>query len=85
MKAKEMFEKLHFKLVDETEDYIVYMRSKPYDSGSDFIEFYKDVQMVQTLYASVDTVDPIYLSFEEITAIKKQMSELNWKNEWEEL
>lgn len=71
MKAKEMFEKLGYK-INETEYYIEYLKETYY------IQFWKNKFFAITFHSLSGTQS---VNKQELQAINKQVEELGWNNE----
>ena len=73
MKAKEMFEKLGYKLFINADTEICYMSKE----NKWFISFYLDEKVIQCSENDFYTTS-IGITLEELQAINKQVEELGW-------
>lgn len=81
MKAKEMFEKLGYKMLGTLkpdDDYIIVAYEKDVYGDKEYIYFYGAEEMRVYLEDNRGKIYPPIIELEELKAINKQIEELGW-------
>ena len=83
MSAKEMFEELGYKLMNDCEYYLFY--EKPLKENTEYENDYLHISFEKKDKAFIKTYgddnSPEIITMEELKAINKQVEELGWNNE----
>lgn len=78
MNAKDMFEKLNFKIVFKTKDGIVYVNQE--DGFNIYFHICRGEKMIEFLTLGRGS-GSAFLQYEELQAINQQIKELGWNDE----